>query len=195
MATKKGKIRIGFDFDGVLFYNPIRLLRPVLDLVKKYILHVPSTTFYVAKTKNSYAIMRLVHASSFMPNVGLGDFLKLLSDPEYDVFVVTARQKFLMPDLYRLLSLYGVHIPHERIFCNTHDEQAHVFKERMTKELKLDFYVEDNWDIVNYLRLKTKTRVVWLFNRVDKLFIHDTCKAPNVKEAIELILRFAKKTK
>lgn len=194
MTTAKKKIRIGFDFDGVLFYNPIRLLRPVLDLVKKYILHVPSTTFYVAKTKNSHAIMRLVHASSFMPNVGLRDFLALIDHPKYEVFVVTARQAFLLPDLYLLLKIYNVHIPHNIIYCNKHDEQAHVFKERMMKKLKLDFYVEDNWDIVDYLRQKTKTRVVWLFNRIDKLIIHDTFKAPNVKEAVKLILRFAKKT-
>jgi len=187
MIASKEKIRVGFDFDGVLFYNPIRLLRPLLDLFKKHALHVPSTTFYVAKTKSSYAIMRLVHASSFMPNVGLSDFLKLMNNPKYEVFVVTARQAFLMPDLYLLLKMYGVHIPHEVIYCNKRDEQAHVFKERMMKELRLDFYVEDNWDIVDYLRQHTKTRVVWLFNRIDKLIIHDTFKAPNVKEAVKLI--------
>jgi len=81
MTAKTSKIRIGFDFDGVLFYNPIRLLRPLLDLVKKYVLHVPSTTFYVAKTPSSYAFMRLVHASSFMPNVGLHDFLEFMKLP------------------------------------------------------------------------------------------------------------------
>src|SRR3990167_4579776 len=164
MTAKTSKIRIGFDFDGVLFYNPIRLLRPLLDLVKKYVLHVPSTTFYVAKTPSSYAFMRLVHASSFMPNVGLHDFLEFLKNPNIEVYVVTARQKFLMPDLYRLLKLYRVHIPHTVIYYNLHDEQAHIFKERMMKKLGLDFYVEDNWDIVQHVRKTTETKVIWLFN-------------------------------
>lgn len=187
MVAKTKKIRIGFDFDGVLFYNPIRLLRPLLDLVKKYILHVPSTTFYVAKTPSSYALMRLVHASSFMPNVGLRDFLKLLNNPNIEVYVVTARQQFLMPDLYRLLKLYGVHIPHNIIYCNEHDEQAHIFKERTMKKLGLDFYVEDNWDIVKYIRKTTATKVIWLYNRIDEHLIQDSFKAPNVKEAIKLL--------
>jgi len=43
----------------------------------------------------------------------------------------------------------------------------------MTKKLKVDYFVEDNWDVVNYLsqtfkKSKFKTEVWWISNFLDQ---------------------------
>ena len=187
VVQDKYPIRVGFDFDGVLFYNPVRLLRPLFDAIRTHILHVPRTTFYVSKSPASHLIMRVVHATSFMPNVGMREFQVMLHDPRFDVKVITARQKFLAGDLFFLLRLYGINIDPAIIHYNDRDEQAHLFKKRMVQELHLDYYVEDNWDIVEYLAHHTKACIVWIYNRVDKHFIKYSPGAPNVRDAIALI--------
>lgn len=183
----QGKIRVGFDFDGVLFYNPVRLLRAPLDVFKKKVLKVPSTTFFVAKSPLSRLVMRAVHYSSFMPNIGIREFEKLLSDPRFEVHIITARQAFLASDMCTLMRIYNVAIDRNIIHTNDTDEQAHLFKEHMLKKLKLQYYVEDNWDIVQHLRAHTDTKVIWIYNRIDKRFINDSLCAPDPRGAIELM--------
>ena len=187
VAKPKQKIAVGFDFDGVLFYNPIRLLRPLFDAIRIHVLHVPSTTFYISKGRLSHFFMRIVHATSFMPNVGMREFQAMLGDPRYEVHVITARQRFLAKDLFWLLQLYHITIDPRIVHYNDRNEQAHLFKERITKELKLDYYVEDNWDIVKYLTEHTKAHIVWIYNRVDRHFITYSLSAPDPKRAIALI--------
>ena len=38
----------------------------------------------------------------------------------------------------------------------------------MIDKLKLDLYVEDNWDIVSYLNLKSKIKIFWIYNILDR---------------------------
>jgi hypothetical protein len=56
----------------------------------------------------------------------------------------------------------------------------------MIKKLKLDLYVEDNFDIVQYLKEKTSARVLWIYNIFDSTtpFPH---KFPHLKDAIQFI--------
>jgi hypothetical protein len=79
-------------------------------------------------------------------------------------------------------------------YMNDRDEQPHLFKERMIKELKLDVFIEDNWDIVQYLDQtfsqkqdnQDLVKIIWLSNILDfKINYH--AKANNLKQALSLI--------
>jgi hypothetical protein len=186
----KQKIRVGFDFDGVLFYNPARVIRPFIYFFKRYILGVKKTKFYVPKNGLTQKIATLLHKSSLMPNKGFDDFLKLINHPDYEVYIITARLSFLKDDLENLLRKFDIKNV-KKIIQNIGDEQPHTFKERLVKELKLDYYVEDNWDIVKHLTEKTNTTVVWIHNVVDRLFVKHPHHGGNLKDAIRIIKRKA----
>ncbi len=180
-------IRIGFDFDGVLFYNPTRVLRPFIYFVKKYLFGITKTNFYIPKNGISQKVATLMHKSSYKPNKGFEEFLRMVNDPQYEVYIITARPSFIKDDLSKLLAPYDLR-KINGIIQNGKDEQPHLFKERMVKELGLDFFVEDNWDVVKHLSEETKARVIWVTNIIDTLFIHYPWKANNLEEAITKIV-------
>ncbi|MFA6005959.1 MAG: hypothetical protein WC775_05775 [Patescibacteria group bacterium] len=182
----KRKIRVGFDFDGVLFYNPARVIRPFIYFFKRHVLGIKKTKFYVPKNGFSQTIAALLHKSSLMPNKGFDDFLRLVNHPDYEVYIITARLSFLKNDLDKLLKKFDV-TNIKKIIQNIGDEQPHTFKERLIKELKLDYYVEDNWDIVKHLTEKTNATVIWIHNLVDLLFIKHPHHGGNLREAIDII--------
>ena len=182
----KRKIRIGFDFDGVLFYNPARVLRPLIYFVKRYFLGIKTTRFYVPKNGFTQKIAALLHKTSLRPNKGFDEFLKLASHPDYEIYIITARLSFMKKDLEQLLKKFDISNI-KRIVQNIKDEQPHTFKERLIKELKLDYFVEDNWDIVEHLSKKTGTTVVWIHNIIDRLFIKYPHHGGNLKDAIRII--------
>ena len=51
----------------------------------------------------------------------------------------------------------------------------------------LDYFIEDNLDIVNYLSTRTKIRVMWIYNILDRNnpYIY---KYPYLKKALEAII-------
>lgn len=182
----KRKIRVGFDFDGVLFYNPFRVLRPIIYLIKRYIFGIKVTRFYIPKGFLSRKAAELLHKSSYMPNEGFDDFLGLTKDPNYEVYVITARLSFLKDELGKLLGKFDIsHV--KNIIQNLRDEQPHTYKERLIKELGLDYFVEDNWDIVKHLVKNTSTKVVWIHNLFDRIFIKHPYHGSNLKDAIKII--------
>lgn len=182
----KRKIRVGFDFDGVLFYNPFRILRPLIYVFKRYVLGMKVTKFYIPKRSWTQSIAGLLHRSSFKPNRGFDEFLRLLKDPNYEVYIITARMKFLKDDLGKLLKKFDVSNV-KQIIQNHSDEQPHLYKERLIKQLGLDYYVEDNWDIVKHLRDNTQTKIVWIHNLLDRIFIRHPHHSDDLRGAVKII--------
>ncbi|NCO88386.1 hypothetical protein GW881_00520, partial [Candidatus Roizmanbacteria bacterium] len=75
---------------------------------------------------------------------------------------------------------------------NSKNEQPHIFKEKMIKKLNLDIYVEDNWDIVNYLEKKNfedgnkQRKIVWIYNFFDRQIKYKD-RFPILRSAIKMI--------
>jgi len=186
--AKSKKIKVGFDFDGVIFYNATRNVRGLIYFVKRYFLGIRKTKFYLPKTKNPWVIklVTFLHKSSYKPNKGFELFLQLLKNPKYEVYIITARMSFMKQDIYHLLSKYstdGI----KQIIQNQKDEQPHLYKERNLKQLNLDYYFDDNWDIVEHLAKKTKAKIIWIDNWLDSLFIKYPYKGRNLSEAFKYL--------
>ena len=84
-------------------------------------------------------------------------------------------------DLLQKYDLSGV----KQIIQNHQDQQPHLYKLKLIKKLKLDYFVEDNWDIVKYLSTYSKAKIIWIDNLVDSLFIKYTPKGRNLKKALK----------
>jgi hypothetical protein len=179
-------IRVGLDFDGVMAYNPLRILRAPVKLFKKEILGVTKLKFLIPHNFWQRALMRFYYAGSVWPSTGL-ELLKEKSKlKRYEFHIITGRFGSIDNNLCRWLKENGLEKLIKNLYVNKNDEQPHIFKQRTIEDLKLDYYIEDNLDVVDYLDKKSSTSTIWIYNLIDKAFITRN-GFPNLKQALEWI--------
>jgi len=191
---KKQPLRIGFDLDGVLLYNPARIIRPIVVFIKKLLLHKKSLEFYYPHSPFSQWIWKQFHKSSIFIAPGVNDVKKLVKQNKIQAYLITARYSFLGPELMRWIKKNQFDSVFTGIYYNEENEQPHLFKEKMITKCNLDIYIEDNWDIVSYLSSckKLKCTVYWIYNIFDK-GISYVNKYPYLLRAIQIIKNETKK--
>lgn len=186
-SMKQKPIKIGIDFDGVLAYNPFRLVRSPVTFVKRHILGVKKLEFIVPKTKVQQAVWSLLHESSIFPAMGVPLLEQLVDEGVVEAHLVTARYSFLQNSLYRWLERHKLRKLFASITINKNDEQPHLYKTRVVTQNKFDYFIEDNLDIVTHLsKGAVSTRVLWIYNILDRGFAYPY-KFPYLKKALEAI--------
>lgn len=167
MKTKT--LRVGFDLDGVILYNPIRTLRPLAEAFKPFVFLQKKATFYFPKTSLEKWFWRLLHKTSYKASSGIHEIEKLVKEGKIEAYLITSRYSFLEEDFRQWVKiLNGKKIFSQTIF-NKGDVQPNVFKEKVIKDLKLDVFVEDNWGIIKKLNSATKkTKIFWITNLLDQ---------------------------
>ncbi len=188
----KKKIKVGLDFDGVVAYNPFRVARALVSFVKKEILGIKKIGFWYPKHRWQQIFWVILHESSVFPAAGTELLKDLVKEGKIEAHLVTARYSFLDDHLYSWLKKYKLTEIFKTITLNKHDEQPHLFKVKMIGKYKLDYFVEDNLDIVRYLSQRTKnkeqrTKIYWIYNVLDR-FVDYPHKFPYLKKALEKII-------
>lgn len=191
---RKRILKVGFDLDGVILYNPIRITRPIIAFLKSiFFNHKKPLTFYYPKSKLEKFFWRLFHLSSLFPSPGTQNIKELVKQKKIKAYLITGRYSFLENDLQHWVKKLKLKRYFQGIYFNKNDEQPHFFKEKIIKKLKLDIFVEDNWDIVNYLKTQMtknktkktkKTEIFWIYNLFDRK-IKYRYKFPNLKTALK----------
>ena len=187
IRMKKKVLRVGFDFDGVIAYFPLRIVRAPISFVKKKIFKVKKLTFFYPKSPLERFIWVLLHDTSTFPAKGINLFRAAVERGEIEAHLVTARYSFLDTHLDRWLNKHQLKGFFTSISINEKNEQPHLFKERMVNKMKFDYFVEDNMDIVEHLSKKTSTKVYWIYNIVDRTHPYPY-KFPYLGKALESIL-------
>ena len=190
---KNKVLKVGFDLDGVLLYNPVRIFRPIIYFIKKYILKRKTNQFYYPKNKLEQLIWLFLHKSSLFPAPGVKEIKQLIKEKKIKAYVISARYESLKEDFL----FWKKKIDPENLFSswyyNEKNDQPHIYKEKMIKKLNLDIFVEDNWDIVKYLKtqnsklkIEKKTKIFWIYNLLDRN-IKYWYKFSSLKEVIKKI--------
>jgi hypothetical protein len=170
----KKKIKVAFDMDGVLLYNPSRIFRNLISRTKKaHLFPREELEFYHPQTQFEDWFWLLLHKSSFKLATGFRELEKMLAAGDLEIYLVSGRFPCLQSDSAKWIKKLNRKNIFKGIYLNDKDEDPHLFKERMLKELKVDYFVEDNWDVVNYLsqtfkKSKLKTEVWWISNFLDQ---------------------------
>lgn len=182
------KIAVGLDFDGVVAYNPARLMRLPVSFVKTQVLGVTGTSFFVPKTDWQRTLWALAHETSMVPALGAGYLRELVRAKRIEAHLVTARFGFLERSLMRFLKRWDLTDVFETITLNTEEEQPHLFKERIIRSTRFAYYIEDNWDIVEHLNhQRVRTEIHWIYNLFDRGRAYGH-KHPYLKKALEAIV-------
>jgi len=195
----KKQLRVGFDLDGVLLYNPARIVRPIVAAVKNIFFKKNKVSFYFPKSKLEKFIWLMFHKSSLFIAPGFKEILKLVKEKKIKAYIVSSRYSFLKEDFEKWLKKLNVHHLFSGIYFNQKDKQPHIFKEELIKKLKLDIFVEDNWDVANYLNVKCqmsnlKTKILWIYNLFDRNISYSN-KFSGLKKSVDFISRQTSKKK
>ena len=165
-------LKVGFDMDGVILYNPLRVFRglakKLLKPIKSSLLHKDKSLFYFPKSSFEKYLWTLIHKSSFKVNRGFLDLKEISKNKKIKLYLITGRYGFLENDYNRWLKKIKAKRIFTQCYINKKNLQPNQFKENMIKKLKLDIYVEDNLDIIEKLNHHTKASILWITNAVDK---------------------------
>ena len=181
-------IRVGLDFDGVVAYNPFRIARPIVAYFKHDILKIKKLRFWYPQKKWQQIFWIILHESSVYPANGVDLVRSLVDERKIEAHLITARYSFLDNHLYKWLNKYKLRKYFKTINLNVDDEQPHIFKEKLIGKYKLDYFIEDNLDIVKHLVNKGKKNIYWIYNIFDRAYPHKN-KFPYLKYALLEIIK------
>ncbi len=173
----KKQLRVGFDLDGVLLYNPARIARPIIVFFKKIFFEKEVDKFHYPQTKIQKIIWLMFHKIVFGPAIGYEELKKLIKSKKINAYIITGRNESLKNDFKHWMKKLEAKKYFSGYYFNDMNEQPYEFKRKMIQKLKLDLYVEDNWDIVKNINLKPKTRnskikIFWIYNILDRNILY-----------------------
>ncbi len=187
-------LKIGFDLDGVILYNPLRIFRgmakKILKPLKASLLHQNKSNFYLPKSNFEKFLWNLIHKSSFMVNHGYDDLVKLSKNKKIKLYLITGRYGSLKKDYLSWLNKLKANKTFYKCYLNENNLQPNQFKENMIKKLSLDVYVEDNYDIIEKLNHHTNAKILWLTNAADKNIPY-SLKFFSLKEVCQYLRKLA----
>ncbi len=156
-------IKIGFDLDGVIVGKPPLVSKGLIEFLTKKPAN-SSLHFRFPKSLFEQYVRKFSHFYLFRPPLRQNiDFIKKLNSKKYELYVISGRYSFLTLETDCWLKKRDLGNLFKAVFINLGNEQPHLFKERIIKELNLDYFFEDDPDTVAHLGKKisrTKTFLV-----------------------------------
>lgn len=184
----KKVVRVGFDFDGVVAYNPLRIFRTCVAYVKRNVLGIKKLSFIYPQGYLQRVLWTIVHESSVFPSKGTDLMKQLAKDKKIEAYLVTGRYSFLDNQLSKWLEKNKLKHIFKSVNINKENNQPHLFKEEFIRKYKLDYFIEDNLDIVEYLSREQRTTIMWIYNILDRNHPYKY-KYPYLEKALEDIMK------
>lgn len=190
---KKQIIKVGFDLDGVLLYNPTRIVRPLIVFIKKIFFKKQIDTFHYPNSLVQQIIWAILHKSSMFVSPAYKEIKNLVKKKKIEAYIISARYEFLQRDFDKWIKIMNANKYFKNFYINKNGKQPYIFKREMIDRLKLDFFIEDNWDIVRQIsNTKNKAKIYWISNLFDSN-IKYKYKFNNLKSAIKALKFFDEK--
>lgn len=166
MVEKKNKkIKIAFDLDGVIIDKPPLIPKKLLEwLFREGEKDIFSCRYPQGKVNQS--LRKISHFYLFRPPIkkNLVFLKKIAKDKKIELYVVSSRYSFLNKETKKWFEKRGIDGLFKKVFTNNNDLLPHLFKEKVLKELKPDLFIDDDKDIINYLKEKIPDVKFYCFN-------------------------------
>jgi hypothetical protein len=143
---------IGFDLDKVFIDYPPLVPAFVIDWLYKN--HNHKLSYRIPTHPLEIFIRNLSHIDFLRPPIQANiAFLKSLHNThQHSLHLISSRYNFLVPQTEKLLKKYGIYDCFTSINLNTQNEQAHLFKLRILRHLQADVFIDDDLQLLDYLR-------------------------------------------
>ena len=124
---KKQPLRVGFDLDGVLLYNPARIIRPIVALYKNTFLHKKDLAFYYPYSSFAQWMWKQFHKSSIFIAPGMNIIESLVKQNKIEAYLITARYSFLGPELLKWVNKHGFKRIFSGIYYNSKNKRYYLW--------------------------------------------------------------------
>lgn len=158
-------MNIGFDLDKVFIDTPPLIPKIVID--KLYKKKDNGTLLYRIPGKPEQIFRRITHLSILRPAIKENlEFLRSIPKDKNKLYLISSRFKFLEHRTKRMIKKHQFNKIFDEMFFNFANEQPHIFKNRIIKNLKLDYYIDDDLSLLNYVaKHNPQTTFFWLIPR------------------------------
>ncbi len=149
----KKKLKVGFDLDGVIVDKPFFMPKPVIEWL--YRAHNGNHKKYRVPTcQPEILIRKLSHHWVFrLPlKKNLSLVKKIAQQPNIEAYIISGRFGFLNNRTKQWFKIHKINGLFQGIYINDQNDQPHLFKEKMIKKLKLDYYFDDDDLTYDYLQ-------------------------------------------
>ena len=161
-------MNIGFDLDKVFIDYPPFL--PSVWFDRLYKQKDNGVLLYRIPSYPEQLLRKTLHLPLLRPGIkGNLDFLYGLSKRDHKLYLISSRFKFLENTTKRLVKKYGFDKIFDGMYFNFENEQPHVFKERIIKQLSLDLYIDDDLSLIKHAakhNFKTRFHILHVENQI-----------------------------
>lgn len=161
---KAKNLKIAFDLDGVIVDKPPLVPKALLERLfkgggsNKLHYHFPHSLL-------EQFIRKLSHFYILRPPIknNISFIKEIAKNGQYELYVVSGRYSFLEKETETWLEKRKLKGLFKNIYLNKGNEQPHLFKEKILKEIKPDIFIDDDEAIVDYLCHKIKGSRIYCF--------------------------------
>ncbi len=155
-------MNIGFDLDKVFIDTPPFIPKSIIDRLYKK--RDNGVLLYRIPGKPEQIIRALTHIPLLRrPMRENLEFLQRFPKDKNKLYLISSRFKFLEGQTQRIIKKHNFDHIFDAMFFNFSNEQPHVFKNRIIRNLKLDYYIDDDLSLLNYAaKNNPATKFFWL---------------------------------
>lgn len=151
MEREKKTIRVGFDLDGVVAKHSlggfwVRIRRLKEEILKK--LHTDA--YYYPKTTLERGVWKIINWLR-IPDVEGINLARGLKKKGWKFYLITGRFNFNYPLTVKWLKRHNLYDFFEKVYVNVGDVDPTVFKKEKIKQEKIDFFIDDDLEVLNNL--------------------------------------------
>lgn len=171
------KIKIAFDLDGVIIDKPPLIPKKLIEWFFRDN-RKGELCYRFPRSKAEQKIRQLSHFYLFRPPINKNlNFIKRLAGlGDYELYVVSGRYSFLRVETETWLQKRNIKRLFKQVILNCRNEQPHLFKEKIIRELKPDFFIDDDLPLTKYLSKRVKNISIFCFPQQVKELREETFK-------------------
>jgi hypothetical protein len=162
-------MNIGFDLDKIFIDYPP--LVPDILINKLYKQKSNGVLLYRMPSRGEQILRILSHHSILRPAISENiQFIKSLAkNKKHRYYLISSRFSFLKQQTEIIVKKYNFDKFFDAMLFNFKDQQPHVFKNQAIKKMKIDLYVDDDLQLLEYLANKnSKIKFFWLNKMTQK---------------------------
>ena len=163
---------IGFDFDKVLVNYPPFIPDFVIDYLYKS--HKNGLHYRIPTNPIEILLRKLSHFYLFRPPItaNITFVHDLASSGKHQLHLISSRYNFLERITHHLLDRFRLTPDFTSVNLNLDNEQAHLFKLHVIKKLKIDIFVDDDYQLLLFLsQQKLATKLYCYRPKLDELSV------------------------
>jgi len=158
---------IGFDLDEVFINTPPLIPKPII--ARLYKKRDDGKLIYRIPNKYEQIFRQLTHLPLFRPP--MRENFQILNDlicKKNKLYLISSRFRFLEKRTSHIIKEYNLNKIFNGMYFNYSNQQPHVFKSKIIRNLKLDYYIDDDLSLLKYVAKDNPgTKYFWL-NHMEK---------------------------